>query len=72
MIVNLQRGNQLGHREEALVSEKDMLLKQMEFRDQFIEVQRLQHNEMVYAAFCLVCGGKPFVQYQSWLNPSNP
>jgi hypothetical protein len=31
------RGNQLGHREEALVGEKDMLLKQIEFRDQFIE-----------------------------------
>ena len=30
----------MGHREEALVGEKDMLLKQIEFRDQFIEVHK--------------------------------
>jgi chromosome segregation ATPase len=31
------RGNQLVHREEALEGEKNMLLKQIDFRDQFIE-----------------------------------
>ena len=33
---SLQRGNQLVHREEALQSEKNMLLKQIAFRDEFI------------------------------------
>ena len=37
-MINFQRGNHLGHKEEALVSEKEMLMKQIEFRDQFIEV----------------------------------
>ena len=36
---SLQRGNQLVHREEALQSEKNMLLKQIAFRDEFIEVR---------------------------------
>ena len=41
---SLQCGNQLVHREEALQSEKNMLLKQIAFRDEFIEVRVcLQH-----------------------------
>ena len=33
---SLQRGNQLVHREDALQSEKNMLLRQIAFRDEFI------------------------------------
>ena len=45
----------MGHREEALVGEKDMLLKQIEFRDQFIEVHK-DYSPMKWfmQLFCLV------------------
>ena len=49
--VCLQRGNQLVHREEALEGEKSMLLKQIDFRDQFIEVRGMATNAGYWLTF---------------------